>query len=200
MYKRDQDLIETFAKQGPKHTEQVAVFVIASIRTQFSTLPRIMKTYRKRGKNGLDELMPKQKEGILYVRQNRKWLFNLIERYRNGGITAEETLLELMHIPCIGLVKAGFLLQCLTGTVGCLDCHNLRQHGLREGVFKLSHNRVTEANLRKVRNYIQVCEELGGSEVLWNEWCEGMADRYSKRFADANVVSFLHSQAIAGIN
>jgi hypothetical protein len=183
MFKRDQNLIETFAKQGPKHTEQVAVFVIASIRTQFSTLPRIMKTYRKRGKNGLDELMPKQKEGILYVRQNRKWLFNL-----------------LMNIPCIGLVKAGFLLQCLTGTVGCLDCHNLRQHGLREGVFKLSHNRVTEANLRKVRNYIQVCEELGGSEVLWNEWCEGMADRYSKRFADANVVSFLHSRAIAGIN
>lgn len=200
MYKRDQNLIETFAKQSPKHTEQVAVFVIASIRTQFSTLPRIMKTYRKRGKNGLDELMPKQKEGILYVRQNRKWLFNLIERYRNGGITAEETLLELMNIPCIGLVKAGFLLQCLTGTVGCLDCHNLRQHDLKEGVFKLSHNRVTEANLRKVRNYIQVCEELGGSETLWNEWCEGMADRYSKRFADANVVSFLHSRAIAGIN
>ena len=39
MFKRDQDLIETFAKQGPKQTEQVAVFVIASIRTQLSTLP-----------------------------------------------------------------------------------------------------------------------------------------------------------------
>ena len=200
MFKRDQSLIEMYAKQSPKHTEMVCTFVIASIRTQLSTLPRIMKTYRRRGKNGLDELMPKQKEGILYVRQNRKWLFNLVERYRNGGITTEETLLELMTIPCIGLVKAGFLLQCLTGTVGCLDCHNLREHGLKEGAFKLSHNRVTEANLRKVRNYIQVCEELGGSETLWNEWCEGMADRYSKRFADANAVSFLHSQAIAGIN
>ena len=29
MFKRDQDLIETFAKQGPKQTEQVAVFVTA---------------------------------------------------------------------------------------------------------------------------------------------------------------------------
>ena len=44
MFKRDQDRRETGAKQGPKQTEQVAVFVIASIRTQLSTLPRIMKT------------------------------------------------------------------------------------------------------------------------------------------------------------
>ena len=60
MYKRDQAMIQHFASQSPRNTELVAVFVIASIRTQLSTLPRIMKTYRKRGLNGLGELMPKQ--------------------------------------------------------------------------------------------------------------------------------------------
>ena len=79
MYKRDQAMIQHFASQSPRNTELVAVFMIASIRTQLSTLPRIMKTYRKRGLNGLGELMPKQKEGIAYMRQNRKWLFNLVD-------------------------------------------------------------------------------------------------------------------------
>jgi hypothetical protein len=50
MFVRDQGMIEAFAKQSPKNTESVAVFVIASIRTQLVTLPRIMKTYRKRGR------------------------------------------------------------------------------------------------------------------------------------------------------
>ena len=199
MYKRDQAMIQHFASQSERNTELVAVFVIASIRTQLSTLPRIMKTYRKRGLNGLDELMPKQKEGIAYVRQNRKWLFNLVERYKKGCITTEETLLELQNIPCIGLVKAGFMLQCLAGEVGCLDCHNLRKHDMPETSFKMAHNRVTDANLRKVSIYVQTCQDLGGSEVLWNEWCEGMADRYG-RFEDGNAVSFLHSDAIMGIN
>ena len=52
MYKRDQAMIQHFASQSERNTELVAVFVIASIRTQLSTLPRIMKTYRKRGLNG----------------------------------------------------------------------------------------------------------------------------------------------------
>jgi hypothetical protein len=199
MFKRDQSLIEMYAKQSPKHTEMVCAFVIASIRTHTSRLPKIMNSYRKRGRNGLSELMPRQQEGILYARKHRQWLFNLVERYRAGGITTEETLLELMTIPCIGLVKAGFLLQCLTGTVGCLDCHNLRKNDMPENAFNMSHNRVTDANLRKVRRYVQTCEELGGSEVLWNEWCDAMADRYTT-FQDGNAVSFLHSQAIAGIN
>jgi len=200
MFVRDQGMIEAFAKQSPKNTESVAVFVIASIRTQLVTLPRIMKTYRKRGRNGLAELMPKQREGILYVRKNRDWLYNLVENYRNGGISTEQVLLELQRIPCIGLVKAGFMLQCLTGKVGCLDCHNLKEYGYKEGSFKLSHNKHTEGNLRKVRNYVETCEEIGGSEFLWNQWCEGMANRYPKHFSNADAVSFLHTDAILGIN
>ena len=48
--------------------------------------------------------------------------------------------------------------------------------------------------------YIDTCEDIGGSEFLWNQWCEGMAKRYPKNFSDANAVSFLHTDAILGIS
>ena len=200
MFVRDQAIIQKFAEQSPKNTAAVAVFVISSIRTRLTRLPVIMAKFRKHGYLGLGELMPKQREGCSYVLQNKDWLFHIVQKHKDEELTDSELLLEFMRIPCIGLVKAGFLMQCLTGKVGCMDCHNLREHNLPESMFKMSHNKYTKANLIRVAKYIDTCEDIGGSEFLWNQWCKGMANRYPNNFRDANAVSFLHTDAILGIS
>jgi len=199
MFVRDQAMIQKFAEQSPKNTAAVAVFVISSIRTRLIRLPIIMAKFRKHGYIGLGELMPKQKEGCAYVLQNKDWLFHIVEKHKYEELTDSELLLEFMRIPCIGLVKAGFLMQCLTGKVGCLDCHNLREYSIPESAFKMAHNRYTTANLVKVAKYVDTCEDIGGSEHLWNQWCEGMAKRYPTVFDSADSVSWLHTDAILGV-
>jgi len=116
----------------------------------------------------------------------------LYEKVYSKEISLAEKLLEVSGLYGIGMVKAGFILQLALGKVGCRDVHNLARFGLSASVFKVN-DKMTEATaLRKANFYIKTCEDLGGSEYLWNTWCKYVADLYPKIYRDANHVSKLH--------
>ena len=203
MYNRDNLMVQKYAIQGSTQTAIAAMFVISSIRTFTWLLPDMLDNYRDKGMESFNNLMPKQKEGIKYVIKNKEWLYNLVQSYKAGDIYPEELLISLQRIPCIGLVKAGFIMQLTTGEAGCLDCHNLKEYDINENTFKVTgkdKGKMTAANFNKARKYLAVCKEIGGSEVLWNNWCNLVAEKYPKHFESADDVSWLHSNAIMGIH
>ena len=203
MYNRDNPMIGKYADQGPIQTVMAVLFVIASIRTFTWLLPDMLDNYRDKGMKAFNNLMPLQREGMRFVIKNSPWLYNLVQSRRAGDIYPEEFLISLQRIPCIGLVKAGFIMQLTTGEGGCLDCHNLKEYDINENTFKTNgkdKGKMTAANFNKARKYLAVCKEIGGSEVLWNNWCNLVAEKYPKHFESADDVSWLHSNAIMGIH
>ena len=41
------------------------------------------------------------------------------------------------------------------------------------------------------KDYLDVVSQLGGGQVLWDKWCNGVADK-SKKFTSGVEVSFKH--------
>ena len=203
MYNRDNKMIQKYTDQGPTQTAMAAMFAITSIKTNTWLLPDMIDNYRDGGIKTLNNLMGMQREGIKYVMKNKEWLYNLVQSYKAGDIYPEEFLITLQRIPCIGLVKAGFIMQLTTGEAGCLDCHNLKQYDVDENTFKVNgkdKGKMTAASFNKARKYLAVCKEIGGSEVLWNNWCDLVAEKYPKHFEAGDDVSWLHSNSIMGIH
>ena len=203
MYNRDNKMIQKYTDQGPTQTAMAAMFAITSIKTKTFLLPDMLDSYRDEGAKTLKNVMSKQIEGINYVMKKKEWLYNLVQSYKAGDIYPEELLLSLQSIPSIGLVKAGFIMQLTTGEAGCFDCHNLKEYSLNENTFKVNgkdKGKITAANFNKARKYLAVCKEIGGSEVLWNNWCNLIAEKYPNHFESADDVSWLHSNSIMGIH
>ena len=203
MYNRDNKMIQKYTDQGPTQTAMAAMFAITSIKTKTFLLPDMLDSYRDEGAKTLKNVMSKQIEGINYVMKKKEWLYNLVQSYKAGDIYPEELLLSLQSIPSIGLVKAGFIMQLTTGEAGCFDCHNLKEYSLNENTFKVNgkdKGKITAANFNKARKYLAVCKEIGGSEVLWNNWCDLVAEKYPKHFEAGDDVSWLHSNSIMGIH
>ena len=43
----------------------------------------------------------------------------------------------------------------------------------------------------KVEAYNQICHKLG-TEYLWNQWCQFIADKYPTKWVDGDHVSMVH--------
>lgn len=184
MYIQDQGLISQYANLGADETFQVVKFVLVSIQRQFYLVEPIM-----RGKEELKgtSLMH---EGIDYAWNNRETIHDTIF----SDAPVESILAFLTTIPGIGIPKAGFIVQLCLGIGGCLDTHNLRMYGLEPRQFRTptSYTRLVD----KCKTYLFVCEQLGGSEQLWDKWCEFIADKYPQHFENADHVSLMHVSAI----
>jgi len=96
-----------------------------------------------------------------------------------------------------GLVKAGFVIQLVYGLCGCLDTHNLRKYGVKKNSFNKFKTRKTIAGRRTfIARYVTLCYQLGGPSVLWDKWCEYVAERQPTRYDDAEHVSRLHCECL----
>jgi hypothetical protein len=118
-----------------------------------------------------------------------------------GLTTSDEILLEeLLAIPGLGLAKAGFLAQLCWGRIGCLDTHNLRRLGIDPKAVTVGAKPKTPKGVqgyrRRIDTYVSTCRFVGGSEVLWDDWCTYVADRQPKRYDGAEDVSAWHLQAL----
>ena len=193
MFSKHQPNIEEFARQNSDNFAQVVLFVSATIQQMFHTVPAIMDDVRE---HGLDSkhLWGSKQDTWRYTLENKDLLFEAVF----SDMDLEDKLLSIAEIPGIGLVKAGFVLQLCTGEVGCLDVHNLRRFGLSAQTFKLGKVKYLTAR-KKASLYIKTCLECGGSETLWDEWCQLIADKYPQRWKnDANRVSEAHEEIITG--
>lgn len=194
MFKKHQPNIEEFARKDPDNFAQVVLFVSATIQQMFHTVPAIVEDVRERGLDS-KHLWGSKKDTWIYTLENKEMLFEAVF----SDMDLEDKLLSLAEIPGIGLVKAGFVLQLCTGEVGCLDVHNLRRFGLSAQTFKLGKVKYLTAR-KKATLYIKTCIECGGSEKLWDDWCNLIAEKYPMRFRVGNAVSGYFGHAVSELH
>jgi len=180
------------------HTALIPVvdFTLATIQQQFHTVPQILREWREL-KLDAPTMFSFKKEGYQHVRHNSARLFTLLRHAINNEdpVDAIDTLLE---IPGLGTVKAGFVAQLLGFEVGCIDGQNATLYDVDVSEFVIRDGMKASTRLRKIRSYVQLCEELGGSRVLWDNWCELIGQKYSS-FDDWQSVSALHTECIIDI-
>jgi len=196
MYAEDCPRIADFALKSPQNFFRVGAFVQATISQHFEQVPRLMRGldrdglecggFTRNGKNALAALTSEQER-----------LHAMLPFWRESLDGECCVLRELVQLPGFGIVKAGFFAQLLLpwGDIGCLDRHNLRLYGLAENAFARIPASA-EGLDKKIRVYLEVCQDLGGSEKLWDAWCHYMAALRPKSFPDAETVSKLHVQCI----
>ena len=193
MYKRDQYEIQRVCESDPKCTREAMSFVSRSIRNHFSRLSKITDEERSLGIQAPSLKQKIKRDAFEYIHANYKQLHKDIF---DPDLSLAEKILSVSSIPGIGIVKAGFVLQLCIGKVGCLDTHNLRMFGFSDSAFKFSKTTTRNTALAKARLYIETCEKLGGSEFLWDNWCEFIASKYPKHFTSADQVSQMHVDLI----
>tara|TARA_R100001126_G_scaffold98989_1_gene73928 strand:+ start:2376 stop:2960 length:585 start_codon:yes stop_codon:yes gene_type:complete len=193
MYKRDQYEIQRVCESDPKCTREAMSFVSRSIRNHFSRLSKITDEERSLGIQAPSLKQKIKRDAFEYIHANYKQLHKDIF---DPDLSLAEKILSVSSIPGIGIVKAGFVLQLCIGKVGCLDTHNLRMFGFSDSAFKFSKTTTRNTALAKARLYIETCEKLGGSEFLWDNWCEFIAAKYPKHFTSADQVSQMHVDLI----
>mgnify|MGYP003635012376 FL=1 len=188
MFKTHQPMIARFMRKNPDALARGEVFTLCTIQKHFSSVGNQLKEIETDGINAVC-LNGAKKRSYKEIIAMKGYLY---EKVYSKEISLAEKLLEVSGLYGIGMVKAGFILQLALGKVGCLDVHNLARFGLSASVFKVN-DKMTEATaLRKANFYIKTCEDLGGSEYLWNTWCKYVADLYPKIYRDAYHVSKLH--------
>ena len=184
MYKRDQKAIGEFAKSSPEAIHEVVKFVLVSIRRRFDLVRPIMA-----GECDV-KFMDITTKGIEHSWRNRQVIFDTI----HSDAPDAAKLAFLTTVPGLGIAKAGFVLQLCLGTVGCMDTHNLKMYGLSPKAFATPPSQ--KALVEKCKAYIAVCDAAGGSEALWDTWCEFIAAKYPSIWTDADHVSRDHVDSI----
>ena len=185
MFKTDQKAIETFAKQDANNVAEVCRFVLLTIQRNFAFVKPIMR--------GECEINTTEitKKGIAWAKDNAEFLYNACY---GEGLTDAERLLLITTCPGLGLPKAGFVLQLCTGKTGCLDSHNIKRFGLKASAFSIS-GASQATRLKKAQKYVETCQRHGGSESLWDSWCDYVAKRHPKLWNDGEQVSKAHCQS-----
>jgi len=188
MFKIHQPKIARFMRKNPINFSRGLSCVSNTIQTQFFTVGKRMTDIDINGVNAvcLNGTKRRTHKEIIAMKEY------LYEKVYSKEISLAEKLLEVSGLYGIGMVKAGFILQLALGKVGCLDGHNLARFGLSASVFMVNDKMSEATALRKANFYIKTCEDLGGSEYLWNTWCKYVADLYPKIYRDACHVSKLH--------
>jgi hypothetical protein len=135
---------------------------------------------------------------VEYLDANTERLYyKALSLVRRGD--TENLLIEFLQIPGMGLVKAGFLCQIFNGTVGCIDTHNIKLYDIPLNVLRYNYEAKAETQSAKVRQYVELCNGLGGSHALWSRWCDYVAKVRPFNWSSGAEVSHFHVAVITGV-
>lgn len=191
MYKRDQAAIQRWCKNEDKLV-LVGAMVLLSIRMQWVGVGNQLKRVVS---GDWTPLWGWKREGYEYLVRERAVLYRTVKDLRAGRISERAFLRQWLKVPGLGLPKAGFLMQLTCGKGGCLDMHNIERLGLDARVWQVPKRKNVWDQMRvideTINRYLDLCRTCGGSEVLWDEWCEHVASRVGT-LKDGDDVSRRH--------
>ena len=197
MFKQDQKTIELLCRSYPIVTMWTMIFVLVTIRTPFFLILRYMNDVRKYGAKAKCLNSTHKNAGYKYIRRHYKRLHKAIF---SETMTDAEKMVTLFSIPNICTRKAGFILQLCIGKVGCIDCHNEAMFNVDPKTFRLVKSSPYDKQLSVAQAYVDMCNKIGTSEYLWDNWCEFIGLKWDKRFPNGGLeVSALHVQAIVSV-
>ena len=196
MFSTHQSTISDFALGSNVGLERTFRPVFLSIRQPFHSMAKQMQDVDENGMQS-PYLFGWKRDGLAFVRANASGL-----RHALAGVPAgygdAEALLKVASVPGLGLVKAGFVCQLVTGSVGCLDSHNLERFGLNANAFKYGAGASEALKRKKALAYLDACWKAGGCESLWDGWCNHVAENQPKHWRSGFDVSAMHQSAILG--
>jgi hypothetical protein len=184
MYQTHQRQIELWANGSPENTHKVISFVMATANKKFAMVPRYLARYDKgEEKTGLSFM---QSDSLSKLWQGRRMVYKTIQGKKHDSV---DLMHYLVSIPGLGVAKAGFTAQLLTGTVGCFDVWNMKDpailamldidlaKGFDKNLLRLDSKTPESTVMRKLTTYVGMCAQLG-SAFLWDNWCATLASQY----------------------
>jgi hypothetical protein len=203
MYINHATAVQQYAQVSASNLSDVTLMTVLSIRQPWLNIGTQMIDVRT-NKLGAKALWGFKKDTYIYLESNKHKMYAQMMAVINSNKTDASKAMSLMKIflrvDGLGMAKAGFMCQLTAGLVGCMDSHNLKMYNLDAKDFVLAKNPKTikslDANVKKIRNYIQICNEYG-TENLWNSWCSFLATK-STKWRDANHVSEVHYSYLIG--
>ena len=196
MFSTHQKAISEFALSSNVGLERTFRLVFLSIRQPFHAMQKQMRDVDD---NGLQSpyLFGWKRDGLAFVRANASTIRETLKAVPAGYGDAQ-ALLDVATVPGLGLVKAGFVLQLVTGSAGCIDSHNLQRFGLNANAFKYGSNASDALKRKKALAYLDACWKAGGCASLWDGWCDYVAAQQPKHWRSGFDVSAMHETAILG--
>jgi hypothetical protein len=195
MYADDQPVIREFALASPQNLLRVGVFVQATICRRLEQVPATMRDYDNCGLASRQLYANKKRAIDAFAGEAHA----LHDKLVSDWLDEEALVRALVEMPGFGIAKAAFVAQLVLpwGDVGCLDRHNLRRLGLNEKLFDRTPAKAEYLTTR-IAAYLQLCRTLGGSAVLWDDWCRHLSLLRPKSLPTADHVSKLHVHCILG--
>lgn len=184
MYKEEIKELRSWVENGdPDSFLSIPAFVLCTIQTPLSRVKPQVEEVLRCGKDA-KALWGFKKKGWEYILENKVSFYHMALR---APESPAEALSHFLATPGYHLPKAGFLSQLVGAEAACIDVHNMRRFGIDKNQLRRM----------KVDQYIDLCQDLGGSEYLWNSWCKIVADKKGlNKFETAEEVSRYHKECI----
>ena len=196
MYQRDCIAISNHAQSHAQGLLDVMAFTFCTIQTPLKRCYDQMQDIRANGADAV-ALWGAKRDGYKYAVANLQHLHaDMLLHLDNGD--AVGAMLTMLNVPCLGLVKAGFVCQMFGFDVSCLDTHNLKALGLDVKDVKLDAKLSLDKRINKVQSYIKLTRESGGAEYWWNKWCDFVAAKggLNKGLDSGDIVSAYHVKCV----
>lgn len=200
MYNPDAHTIAEFAAQKPENAFRVGLFVISTINQHFERVPFMLDDWAQFGMQSA-QYMRWQKKGISELAATQDTLHSQVLAWQKQGKRARhKALRHMVERTGFGVIKAAFYVQLVLPDcgIGCLDRHNLKMYGLSPTAFSAIPTSVSGLT-HKINTYLALSDRLGGSESLWNNWCNYLAAIRPHVFACGEEVSRLHVTCMVGM-
>ena len=196
MYQRDCIAISNHAQSHAKGLLDVMAFTFCTIQTPLKRCLVQMQDIRANGADAA-ALWGAKRDGYKYAVANLQQLHADMLKHLDKG-DAVGAMLTMLNVPCLGLVKAGFVCQMFGFDVSCLDTHNLKALGLDVKDVKLDAKLSLDKRISKVHSYIKLTRESGGAEYWWNKWCIYVAEKggLNKGLDSGDIVSAYHVKCV----
>lgn len=163
-----------------------AVFAVCSIRQPTINVPDQLAVLFD-GAEGENPLFGHKHEAWAFIQgpdAATLWRDVLSRPMTRAG--AQAAIVDLLRVPGLGIVKAGFVAQLMGFDVACLDSRNVTREGRNPRAFR-TDGRAPEALRPKVLAY--VAETYGKARRYWDVWCRDVAAAYDRT---PEEVSALH--------
>ena len=191
-----EDIARLFDRHPAAAVQAAVTFALLTIQQAFETVETQIESFKKDGTSS-HYLWGSKDLGVAYVVENADRLAALLRlaKQNDDTIDAIDTLLE---IPGLGIIKAGFVAQLLgLPDAGCIDTHNARIYDVDLEGFRFREGGKASTRIAKISTYVHLCKRLGGSESLWDVWCEYVAALRPKKWDSAWDVSRYHVDCVA---
>ena len=204
MFRNHNSKIKSFSQRNADNLALVILMVSLSIQQKWSTVGHMLSNVKKENKDSI-YVWGNKAATYDYISTHKHFMYGQMRATMNSFYSDDLKAFKLMKIflkvDGLGMAKAGFVCQLVSGLVGCMDVHNIKTYDIDPNSLVLNKNLISkrgiENNDKKIKQYIKLCHDYG-TENLWNSWCSMIADKYPKDFHDTNHVSELHYTYLTG--